>query len=584
MAAQLTNREIADVFHAIADLMEILGEDRFRTQAYRRAGDALADLPQPLSVYRERGELGQIPGVGKAITDKIEELLDTGELQFYSKLRARVPEGVREILRIPNVGPRTAGRLYQELGITSLAELKAAAEDGRLRGIKGFGEKTIQGILQGIAQAEKAEHRTLLHHALQAAERLIAELRAAEPSIREACFTGSLRRARPTIGDLDILAAADDPAAVVRAFTKLPIVARVESSGAEKATVHLHSGLQADLIAVQPRLWASALQHFTGGKAHNIRFRELALAKGLSFSEHGFRKLDGSGVIEPATEEEVYAAVGLPWIPPELREESGEFEAARTGRLPQLVELSDIVADLHMHTTWSDGRGSLREMAEAARARGLRYIAITDHSAYLGVTNGLDAARLRAQAEEVRALNAEYEAAGDPFRILHGVEVDITPDGGLALADEVLAELDIVVASPHSNLRQPPEKATERLLRAIRNPHVDIIGHPTGRLIGSREGADIDVDAVARAAAETGTLLEINSGPDRLDLDAQAARRALELGAKLTVNSDSHHPENLAWVRLGVLTARRGWAEAKDIANTWSLEQLREWLGRGAPA
>src|SRR5690606_28830318 len=245
MAAQLTNREIADVFHAIADLMEILGEDRFRTQAYRRAGDALADLPQPLSVYRERGELGQIPGVGKAITDKIEELLDTGELQFYSKLRARVPEGVREILRIPNVGPRTAGRLYQELGITSLAELKAAAEDGRLRGIKGFGEKTIQGILQGIAQAEKAEHRPLLHHALPAAERLIAELRAAEPSIREACFTGSLRRARPTIGDLDILAAADDPAAGVRAFTKLPFVARVESSGAEKATVHLHSGLQA---------------------------------------------------------------------------------------------------------------------------------------------------------------------------------------------------------------------------------------------------------------------------------------------------------------------------------------------------
>jgi DNA polymerase (family X) len=581
MPAQLTNREIADVFHAIADAMEILGEDRFRTQAYRRAGDALGDLPQPLSVYRERGELSEIPGVGKAITDKIEELLDTGELQFYSKLKARVPEGVREMLRIPNVGPRTAGRLYQELGIASLAELKAAAEGGKLKGIKGFGEKTVQGILEGIAQAEKAERRDLLYHALQAAESLIDALRAAAPSIREATYAGSLRRARPTIGDLDILAAADDPAAAIKAFTELPLVARVESSGDEKATVYLHNGLQADLIALPPAMWGSALQHFTGGKAHNIRFRELALERGLSFSEHGFRREDGS-LLTCATEEEVYAAVGLPWIPPELREASGEFEAAGAGRLPTLVELGDIAADLHMHTTWSDGKGSVRQMAEAARARGYRHIAITDHSAYLGVTNGLDAARLRAQAEEIAALNAEYEAAGDSFRILRGVEVDITADGALALPDDVLAELDIVVASPHVNLRQPPEKATERLLRAIRNPHVDILGHPTGRLIGTREGSDIDVDAIGRAAAETGTLLEINSGPDRLDLDSAAARRVLELGAKLTVNSDSHHPDNLPWIRLGVLTARRGWAEARDIANTWSLDELRAWLARGS--
>jgi DNA polymerase (family 10) len=579
MPAQLTNREIADVFHAIADTMEILGEDRFRTQAYRRAGDALADLPQPLAVYRQRGELASIPGVGKAITDKIAELLDTGELQFYARLRSRVPEGVLQMLRIPNVGPRTAGRLYQELGISSLAELKAAAESGRLAGIKGFGEKTVQGILQGIAQAEKAERRDLLSHALHAAEQLIAALRDAAPGVIQASYAGSLRRARPTIGDLDILAAADDPAAAVRAFTALPVVARVEAAGDEKATVYLHNGLQADLIVIRPELWGAALQHFTGGKAHNIRFRELALERGLSFSEHGFRREDGT-VIPAATEEEVYAAVGLPYIPPELREDAGELEAARAGRLPRLVELSDILADLHMHSTWSDGKASIRDMAEAARARGLRYIAITDHSAYLGVTNGLDAARLRAQAEEVRALNAAYEAASDPFRILHGVEVDITPDGGLALPDDVLAALDIVVASPHAQLRQSPEKASERLLRAIRNPHVDILGHPTGRLIGTREGAEVDIDAVARAAAETGTALEINSGPDRLDLDAQAARRALELGARLSVNSDAHHPDNMAWMRLGVLTARRGWAEAGDIINTWDLERVKEWLAR----
>ncbi|HWQ16012.1 MAG TPA: DNA polymerase/3'-5' exonuclease PolX [Roseiflexaceae bacterium] len=579
MPAQLTNREIADVFHAIADTMEILGEDRFRTQAYRRAGDALADLPQPLAVYRQRGELASIPGVGKAIADKIAELLDTGKLQFYENLKARVPQGVLELLRIPNVGPRTAGRLYQELGITSLAELKAAAESGRLARVKGFGEKTIQGILQGIAQAEKTERRVLLSHALYAAEQLIAALRDAAPSVMQASYAGSLRRARPTIGDLDIVAAATEPAAVVRAFTALPLVAHVESAGDEKATVYLHNGVQADLIVTRPELWGAALQHFTGSKAHNIRFRELALERGLSFSEHGFRRQDGT-VLTAATEEEVYATIGLPWIPPELREDAGEFEAARIGRLPHLVELAGILADLHMHSTWSDGKASVRDMAEAARTRGLRYIAITDHSAYLGVTNGLDAARLRTQAEEVRALNAAFETAGDPFRILHGVEVDITPDGGLVLPDDVLAALDIVVASPHVQLRQDPARATERLLRAIRNPHVDIIGHPTGRLLGTREGAEVDLDAVARAAAETGTALEINGGPDRLDLDAQAARRALELGARLSVNSDSHHPDNMAWMRLGVLTARRGWAEAKDIVNTWELGRVREWLAR----
>jgi DNA polymerase (family X) len=579
MAAQLTNREIADVFGAIADTMEILGEDRFRTQAYRRAGDALADLPEPLAAYRARGELDKLPGVGKAIADKIAELLDTGELQFYAKLKSRVPSGVLEMLRIPNIGPRTAGRLYAELGITSLAELKAAAEGGRLASIKGFGQKTVEGILAGIAHAEQTERRDLLFHALQSAEQLLDALRQAEPSVADATFAGSLRRARPTIGDLDLLAAAGDPAAVVRAFTALPMVARVESAGDEKATVYLHNGLQADLIAVQPEFWGAALQHFTGGKAHNIRFREMALERGLSFSEYGFKRADGS-VLLPANEAEVYAAVGLPWIPPELREDTGEFEAAREGRLPRLVELADLRADLHMHSTWSDGRGSIAQMAESCRARGYSYMAITDHSAYLGITNGLDAARLRAQAAEIEALNAAWEAQGDPFRILRGIEVDITPDGTLALPDDVLAGLDIVVASPHVNLRQPLEAATERILRAIRNPHVDIIGHPTGRLIGTREGSPLDIEAIGRAAAETGTLLEVNSGPDRLDLDSAAARRVLELGATLTINSDSHHPDNLPWIRLGVLTARRGWAEAGRVANTWSLEELRAWLTR----
>jgi DNA polymerase (family 10) len=591
MSATLTNREIADVFHAIADTMEILGEDRFRTQAYHRAGDALADLAEPLASYRARNELEGIPGVGKAIADKIRELLDTGQLQFYEKLRAKVPAGVLELLRVPNVGPRMAGRLYTELNITSLAELKTAAESGRLNGVKGFGAKTIAGIVQGIAAAEGRDRRTLLIDALRTAEGLIEALRAAAPGLHQATYAGSLRRGRETIGDLDILAAADDPAAVVRAFIALPVVATVESSGDEKATVYLHNGMQADLIALPAAMWGSALQHFTGGKAHNIRFREIALAQGLSFSEHGFKRTDtasntsGRGVFDTplqtcATEEEVYAAVGLPWIPPEIRENSGEFEAARAGRLPRLVELADIQADLHMHSTWSDGKASIREMAAAALARGYRYIALTDHSAYLGITNGLDGARLRQQAKEIAALNAEFTAQKLGFRILRGVEVDITADGALALPDEVLAELDIVVASPHVSLRQPIEQATERLLRAIRNPHVDIIGHPTGRLIGSRAGAEIDLDAIGRAAAATGTLLEVNAGPDRLDLDAPSVRRVLELGANITINSDSHHPDNLPWLRLGVITARRGWAEPERVANTWGLDRLLEWLKR----
>ncbi len=577
MAETLTNRQIADVFYAIADTMEVLGEDVFRSRAYRRAGDAILDLPAPLATLRERDELTGVPGIGKAIADKIAELLDTGQLQFYEKLRAKVPAGVLELLRVPNIGPRTAGKLYTDLGIASIADLKAAAEAGKLDKVKGFGSKTVAAIIRDITTAETRDQRTLLSEALRAAESLIAALHAAVPAVAEASYAGSLRRGRETIGDIDILAATDDPATTVRAFTTLPIVARVESSGAEKATVYLHNGLQADLIALPPAMWGSALQHFTGGRAHSIRFREIALAQGLSFSEHGFKRADGS-MLTCATEEEVYAAVGLPWMPPEIRENAGEFEAAAAGRLPRLVELADIKADLHMHSDWSDGKATIRAMAEAARARGYTHMALTDHSAFLGVTNGLDGARLRKQAAEIAALNDEYAAAGVRFRILRGIEVDITADGGLALPDDVLAELDLVVASPHVKLSQPREEATERLLRAIRNPHVDIIGHPTGRLIGSRPGSEIDIDAIGRAAAETGTLLEVNAGPDRLDLDAPSVRRVLELGAKLTIDSDSHHPDNLPWLRLGVITARRGWAEAKDVANTWDVERLLEWI------
>jgi DNA polymerase (family 10) len=576
----LTNRAIADIFGAIADSMELLGEDRFRALAYRRASGAIAELPMPLADYRSQGRLQELPGVGKIIADKIGELLDTGTLPLYERLRREVPPGVLELLHVPDVGPRTARRLFQELGIASPAELRAAIGEGRLKGVKGFGGKTEARILAGLDALERRERRLLMSQALAQAEGLLAALRAAAPQIVQAAYTGSLRRARPTIGDLDLLAAAEDTGAVVRAFTGLREVAAVDSAGGEKATVVLHTGTQADLLVVRPERWGSALQHFTGGKAHSIRFRELALARGLSFSEHGFVRAEGGGDagLPVESEEQVYAALDLPYIPPELREDNGEFDAARQGRLPRLVELDQIRGDLHMHSTWSDGAASVEQMAEAARARGYAYIAIADHSAYLGVTNGLDGERLKQQAAEVQQLNRRYEQQSIDFRVLRGVEVDITPDGGLALPDEVLAGLDIVVASPHVSLRQERALATARLVKAIANPHVDIIGHPTGRILQRREEADLDMEQVLSAAAEHGTLLEVNSGPDRLDLDAIYVRRALELGVQLAIDSDAHHPDDLAWMRMGVLTARRGWAPAERVANTWELERLLEWL------
>ena len=575
----LSNRAVADIFAAIADSMELLGEDRFRAGAYRKAANAIAELPLPLADYRARNALDDIPGVGKTIAEKIATVLDTGTLPLYERMRAQVPPGVIDLLRVPEIGPRSARRLQTELGITGLDDLRAAIESGKLRELKGFGGKTEARILAGLNAVANQEKRMLMSYALSQAEPLLDALRTM-PGVKEAAYAGSLRRARPTIGDIDLLAAADDAAATVKAFVELPQVAQVFSQGGEKATVQLHSGTQVDLLVVPPRQWGSALQHFSSGQAHSIHFRNLALAKGLSLSEHGF--LDAAtgqpAPIPVETEEQVYAAVGLPFIPPELREDTGEFDAARAGRLPKLVELADIAGDLHMHSTWSDGHSPISAMAEAARARGYAYMAIADHSAYLGVTGGLDPARLREQAKEVQALNDDYAAKGIAFRILRGIEVDITPDGSLALPDDALAALDIVVASPHVSLRQEREAATNRLLKAIANPHVDIIGHPTGRLLERREGSDLDMDAIFKAAAEHGTLLEVNSGPDRLDLDAIYARRALELGCTLVVDSDAHAPADLAWMRFGVLTARRGWATAEQIANTWPLERLVQWV------
>lgn len=579
MAEALSNRDIADLFLGIAARMEILGEDKFRLLAYRRAGEAIADLPMPLADYRARGALEEIPGIGKTIAAKIGTLLETGSLPLAEQLRGKLPDGVIDLLRVPDLGPSKAARLFHELGIAGLDDLRAAVSEGKLRGLKGFGAKSEERIAAGLASLATDEGRVLMSQALATAEQLLEALRRVSTGVVQCAYTGSLRRARPTIGDVDLLAAAADTAAVTDAFVRLPQVARVLGHGEVKASVLIQSGLRVDLLVVAPARWGSALQHFTGSKDHNVQFRSLVKERGCSFSEQGFEAADGA-LTECATEAEVYEFVGLPWIPPELREAAGELELAGKGELPKLVELEDLHADLHMHSRWSDGATTIAEMAAAAEARGHGFIAITDHSAYLGVTGGVDAARLREQAAEVAAVNAAYAERGSAFRVLHGVEVDITPDGELALPDEALAPLDLVIASLHVSLRQPREQVTERLLKAIRNPHVDMIAHPTGRILNRRPGADLDMEVILRAAAETGTLLEINSGPDRLDLDASYVRRALELGVDLTINSDAHHPNDLAWQRLGVLTARRGWAPAERIVNTWPLERLLERLNR----
>ncbi|MBZ0277258.1 MAG: DNA polymerase/3'-5' exonuclease PolX, partial [Anaerolineae bacterium] len=455
---------------------------------------------------------------------------------------------------------------------------------GKLRDLPGMGAKSEQKIIEGIESLGRQTGRTPLGVALPAAQTIL-DLLLTLPQVKQATIAGSIRRGKPTIGDVDLLTAVetmDDAAPIMDAFVGMENVARVLGHGPTKSSVELLNGLQVDLRVLEQTRWGTALSYFTGSQAHNIRIRELALSKNLSLNEHAFTPLDSSGMaiedapkILCATEEEVYATVGLPWVAPELREDAGEIEAAQKGQLPALITLSDIQADLHMHTTWSDGKLSVREMAEAAKARGRRYIVITDHSQYSTIANGLSVERIMQQRQEVRQVDA---AMGPDFRVFHGVEMDIRTDGALDYPDDVLAELDFVIASLHFGLRQERAVITERLLNAIRNPHVDLIGHPRGQLIPEREAADLDMDAVFTAAQQHGTALEINSNPRRLDLEAQYARRAVELGIPLAINTDAHSAENMDLHAFGVITARRGWVQAESVINTWPVERFIAWI------
>lgn len=565
--------ELADIFDRIAGLLEIKGEVVYKTAAYRRAADSLRNFTGDIEEMHKEKRLTEIPGVGKAIAEKIGELLDTGKLGFLERLEEELPATLIELLGVPDVGPKKALLFYKEAGITSLAELEAAAREGKLRHLPGIGERTEARILAGIEAIQRRSTRLPLGVVLPAAERWVAWLRSL-PEVEQADAAGSVRRRKTTIGDLDLVAASNEPQKVMDAFVHHPDVKRISAHGDAKSSVELRNGLNVQLWIQPPERYGSLLLHVTGSKEHNVHLRDLALQKGYSLSEKGFISED-KGERLFADEESLYKALGLPWFPPELRENRGEIEAAFQNRLPKLIELGDIHAELHAHSNWSDGALSILDMANAAKARGLKVLAITDHSQGLGVANGLSIERLRAQRNEIEAAR---EQLGDSILLLHGSEVEIRADGKLDFPDEVLAELDIVIASLHVGLRQPREAVTARLLNAIRNPHVDIIGHPSGRMFPDRGGADLDWDAVLDAAKEHRVALEINAHPDRLDLDDVHAYRAVAMGIPLSINTDAHRPENFDLLHYGVAIARRAWAAPENVINTWPPEKLLDWL------
>ena len=564
------NAELADLLELLADLLELDGADAFRLAAYRKAATRIREAAVPVAQLALDGKATKLSGIGTTIENKIVEYVETGDLSALAKLRDRLPTGLVEVMHVPGLGPRTARKLWTELGVTSAEDLKAAAEQGRLSELPGLGKKTEEKVLAALAKPKaKVERRALLGHVLPAVERAVSELRE-HPAAQRVSEAGSVRRRCETVHDLDIIATASDPGALTTHFAALPWVAEVLARGSSKTTVVSHDGLRFDLRVVPPESYGSLLQHFTGSAAHNVALREDAVRRKLSVSEYGVENTETGEVFHAADEEDLYRHLGYEWIPPELRENRGELVAARDGGLPRLVELGDLRGDLHMHTDWSDGRGTLEEMVEAARALGHRYIAICDHA------KRLKDGRLEQQAEAIARLNDGAKG----MRVLSGVEVDIRGDGTVDMPDEVLAERDWVMGSIHSGFDQPRDRITKRLIAALENPHVDCIGHPTGRKLNRRDPYDVDFEAVLAAAAEHGKFLEINSQPDRLDLIDTHARAAAEAGVGVVVSTDAHRVHELEYLELGIAQARRGWLTAEHVVNTRAWRDVQRLLRR----
>ncbi len=569
----MDNQAIARVLREIADLLEIKNDNPFKIRAYRNGADIVSNHPHELARLDEAG-LREIPGIGKDLAARIREIAETGDAQFHRELVAEFPPTILDLLELQGVGPKTVAMLYRELGIRTVDDLEAAAKDGRVRSLRGMGAKKEALILKALEERKRFVGRHLLPDAWDAAAAILGHLRERAPDA-EVEPVGSLRRGCETCGDLDFLAAGA-PASLMEDFIDYRLVERVLGQGDSKASVLIHGGFQADLRVVEADSRGAALQYFTGSKAHNIALRDRAIRRGFKLNEYGLFRVEDDAKVAGAREEDIYGELGLDWIPPELREMRGEIEAAETHALPRLIARADLRGDLHMHTTETDGRDEIRALAEAARGEGLEYIAITDHSQALAMANGLDERRAEAHAARIRALDAE----GLGVRLLAGIECDIRPDGNMDLADDCLAGLDLVVASVHSAFNQDRAAMTDRLLHAIENPYVDILGHPTGRLLLRREPYAFDIDAVMASAAARGVAFEINCQIDRFDLNEVNARLGRDRGVRLVISSDAHSRSAIGTLRWGVLVARRAWLTPDDVLNTRTFDDFRTLLRR----
>ena len=574
----MKNREVASALNELADTMELLGEDRYRVANYRDAATRVEHHHEPIEVMADEGRVEQLHGIGKSIGAKIVEYLNTGKLAAIEERRPRVPEAALRLMKIPGIGPKRAMQFAQELNVQTVADLQSALDSGQIAALPRLGEKVAAALRQELQRLETRSQRLPLAIALPAAEEVIRQLRQACPAVKSILPAGSIRRWKDTIGDIDILVASTQPEEVMRAFGSLPLVKQVLGAGDTRSSIVTVGDVQIDLRVVAPESFGAAMQYFTGSKEHNVKLRAIAIRKGLKLNEYGvFPADDDQKNLASRSEEEVYAAIGVPWIPPELREGAGEVELARAGKLPRLVELTDVKGDLHTHTRLTDGSSTIAEMVHAGSERGYAYLAITDHSQALGITGGLTEDELRAEHEQLRALQASYP----DMRLLCGVEVDIHIDERLDCSDAFLESCDIVVASIHSAMQKPSAVQTGRLLAAINNPHVDVIAHPTGRLLGKRPGYEIDLVAVLDALARTGTAIEVSGQPERLDLDADAVRAAVERGVMLVLDTDAHaHDQIAGLMRYAVGTARRGGATAESVLNTRDYDALRRWLER----
>ena len=569
----MNNKEIARVFADIGDLLELKGENPFKIRAYQKAVRSIEHLPVEVERLATESRLKEIPGIGAAITKKITELVTTGKLDYYERLKTEFPEGISAMLDVPGIGPKTAMLLTGELNIKSVDELETAIISGKVASLPRMGDKVTENILRHIQALRRKDQRIPIGDALPVVDEISAGLNQL-PGLKNLTPAGSLRRFRETVGDIDLMGTADNAREVIQTFVSLPQVKEILASGTTKASVIVSGGLQVDLRIVEHDSFGATLQYFTGSKQHNINLREKARRKGLKLSEYGITNLATEELEKFTTEEAFYQRQGLEFIPPELREGQQEIDRAEKSTLPKLVELSDIKGDLHVHSNWSDGHDTIEAMALAARELGYQYLAITDHSGGLGIAHGLGIERLTQQISEIKELG--HKISG--IHILTGMEVDIRADGSLDMPDELLAELDIVNAAVHSGLNQSQEQMTRRIIKAMENPNVDVIAHPTCRLLPDREPAAVDMETIFQIAAKTNTALEINAMPSRLDLKDIHTYRARQLGVNLVISTDAHRTEHLEFIRFGIGVARRGWCQAQDIMNTKPLTEIMTYL------